>query len=114
MVVASILVVLPSVAQTTVYADDFESGVTGWSNNSTDFDADVTNFLGRFDDAPNQTSRTFTIPAGTDYVEIGFDFYRFDSWDDNATYGFDRFEVEVDGVELFSLPFGATQADCTG
>lgn len=108
------LAAVPAAAQTTIYTDDFESGVTGWSNNSTDFDPDVTNFLGRFDNSPNSTTRTFTIPANTDYVEIGFDFYRFDSWDNTAQWGFDRFEIDVDGTQLFSLPFASSQPGRSG
>lgn len=99
---------------TIVYQDDFEGTVSGWSVNNTDYDADVTTFLGRFDNSPKETSRTFSIPANTDYVTIDFDFYRFDSWDNTARYGFDRFEVEIDGVEIFSLPFPNPQAIRSG
>lgn len=102
-------------AQTTVvYTDDFEGAVTGWSVNSTDFAASVTNFLGRFDNSPTTTTRTFAVPTGTDSLEIKFDFYRFDSWDNNATWGFDRFQIEVDGTQLFSLPFDTDQAARNG
>ena len=65
---------------TVIYQDDFEGTVTGWSNNTTDFDPDVTRFLGRFANNPTSTSQTFTIPANTDQVVIEFDLYRFDSW----------------------------------
>lgn len=101
-------------AQTVIYQDDFEGTVTGWSLNNTDFDPDVTRFLGRFDNNPKQTSRTFTIPANTASVDIDFDFYRFDSWDDSQQYGYDRFEVIIDGVEIFSLPFPNPQAARSG
>ncbi|MEO0574683.1 MAG: hypothetical protein AAF004_04405 [Pseudomonadota bacterium] len=97
-----------------VYQDDFEGAVTGWSVNNTDFDPDVTRFLGRFDNNPNSTSRTFNIPASSDRVEIVFDFYRFDSWDDTARWGFDRFEIDIDGIEIFSLPFPNPQATRSG
>ncbi|WP_371397884.1 hypothetical protein [Fretibacter rubidus] len=104
-----------AVAQSTlVYSDDFEAGASGWSNNSTDFDPDVTQFLGRFDNSPNATSRSFTLPPSTGRVEIVFDFYRFDSWDNTAQWGFDRFQVDVDGTQIFSLPFAATQAARSG
>lgn len=101
-------------AQTILYTDDFEGTVTGWSVNNTAFDADVTRFLGRFDNNPTTTSRTFTVPTSTDHVEIEFDFYRFDSWDNNSQYGFDRFEIEIDGTQLFSLPFSTNQAARSG
>lgn len=99
---------------TIVYQDDFEGPVTGWTVNNTDFDPDVTTFLGRFDNSPNATSRTFTIPPSTDRVEIVFDFYRFDSWDNTARWGFDRFQVDLDGVQIFSLPFPNPQAPRSG
>jgi len=98
----------------TIYSDDFEGTVSGWSVNNTDFDPDVTTFLGRFDNNPQETERTFTIPPGMDRVEIEFDFYRFDSWDNTAQWGFDRFEVEVNGTEIFSLPFAPTEAARSG
>lgn len=99
---------------TIIYQDDFEGTVSGWSINNTDYDPDVTRFLGRFDNSPTSTSRTFTTPANTDYVTIEFDLYRFDSWDDSARYGYDRFEVDIDGVEIFSLRFPNPQAARSG
>jgi len=99
---------------TIIYQDDFEGAVTGWSINNTDFDPDVTRFLGRFDNNPQTTTRTFNIPAGTDNVVIAFDFYRFDSWDNNNQFGFDRFQVEIDGAQIFSLPFPNPQAARSG
>jgi len=74
--------------QTVIYQDDFEGAVSGWSDNSTDF-----------------------APAVT---VIEFDLYRFDSWDNQAEFGFDRFEVEIDGTQIFSLPFPNPQASRSG
>jgi uncharacterized repeat protein (TIGR01451 family) len=99
---------------TIIYQDDFEGAVTGWTVNNTDFDPDVTTFLGRFDNSPNATGRTFAVPPSTDRVEIVFDFYRFDSWDDTAQYGFDRFQIDIDGTQIFSLPFPNPQAARSG
>jgi len=102
-------------AQTTIlYQDDFEAGISGWSDNSTTNNANTTQFLGRFDNSPSSTSRSFTVPAGSTQVEIEFDFYRFDSWDNNSTWGFDRFEIEIDGNQLFSLPFNTDQSARSG
>ena len=102
-------------AQSTVlYSSDFEGGASGWSNNTTTNNAATTRFLGRFDNNPTTTSRTFTVPSGTTRVEIEFDFYKFDSWDNNSQYGFDRFQIEVDGTQLFSLPFFTTQVARSG
>lgn len=99
---------------TIIYQDDFEGAVTGWSINNTDFDPDVTRFLGRFDNNPTSTSRTFTVPPNTSQVIIEFDFYRFDSWDDSAQFGFDRFQIDVDGVQIFSLPMPNPQPARSG
>lgn len=101
-------------AQTVLYVDDFEGSVTGWSNNMTDFDPGTTRILGRFDNSPMETSRTFTIPANTDRVEIEFDFYRVDSWDNSARFGFDRFEIDIDGTEIFSLEFLSANTSRSG
>lgn len=106
---ATLALAAPALAQTTVYADDFEAGATGWSVNTTTNNAATTRFLGRFDNSPTTTSRTFALPANTARAEIAFDFLRFDSWDDTAQWGFDRFEIEVDGVQVFSLPFASDQ-----
>ena len=52
-------------AQTVIYQDDFESGTSGWSNNTTENAPMIgTNILGRFGGPTPQTSRTFTVPAG--------------------------------------------------
>lgn len=102
-------------AQTTVvYQDDFEGTVSGWSDNSTDFAPAVTRFLGRFSAGQTSTSRSFTVPANSDELIIEFDLYRFDSWDNFAQFGFDRFEVVINGTEIFSLPFPNPQAARSG
>lgn len=99
-----------------VYSDDFETLPVdpGWSNTSTAFDSDYTRFLGLFDNAPTQTSREFTMPAGATRAEIQFDFYRFDSWDNTTRWGFDRLQVEVDGTQRISLPFSSSQSARNG
>jgi len=110
-----LLVSAKAYAQSSViYQDDFEGTVSGWTVNNTDFDPDVTNFLGRFDNSPTSTSRTFAIPPSTERVDIVFDFYRFDSWDNTAQYGFDRFQIDIDGTQIFSLPFPNPQAARSG
>jgi uncharacterized repeat protein (TIGR01451 family) len=86
-----------------IYQDNFESGATGWTVNTTETEPDYSRYLGRFDNSPNQTSRTFTVPPGSQSLVIAFDFYRFDSWDDTAQWGFDRFEIDINGFEIFSL-----------
>ena len=111
----SLLTASAAYSQTTViYQDDFEGTISGWSDNSDDFAPAVTRFLGRFANGQTTTSRTFTVPPNSDELRIAFDLYRFDSWDNNTEFGFDRFEVDIDGVQLFSLPFPAPQAARSG
>ena len=97
-------------AQTVIYQDDFESGVTtGWSDNSIENAPMIgTNFLGRFGGPTPQVSRTFTVPAGATALEIEFDLLRFDSWDFFGPGNDDGFSVLIDGNPLFSTnaPFG--------
>ncbi len=116
---------LSAQAQTVIYQDDFESGPTGWSNNTIE-NAPIlgTNFLGRFTDGSEETTRTFTVPAGATALEIEFDLLRFDSWDFYNAANNDGFAVEIDGVSLFSttagfgtfdvLPFGVGQGGRSG
>jgi hypothetical protein len=85
-----------------LYSDDFQNGVSGWSDNSNETEPDFTRYLGRFHVGRKETERVFTIPPGTDDVVIAFDLYRFDSWDNTAQWGFDRFKVEIDTVEILS------------
>lgn len=87
-----------------LYEDDFETGATGWSNNANESHPNFSRYLGRFDNSPNQTTRTFAVPAGTETLQIAFDFYRFDSWDNTSRWGFDRFQIDINGSQLFSFP----------
>jgi hypothetical protein len=109
---------LPSCAEAQViYSDNFENGVTGWSDNTNESATGFSRYLGRFDTGRKETERVFVVPPATDDVTISFDLYRFDSWDDTAQWGFDRFEFEVDAVEIFSLQlatYPASQSGTTG
>jgi hypothetical protein len=104
-VLAPFLLMDVAIAQIILYEDDFEGVVSGWSDNRTDYAPAFSTFLGRFGEFNQETSRTFSVPASTDRVEIEFDFIRLDSWDDSDDFGNDRFEVEVDGVQIFSLRY---------
>lgn len=97
-----------------LYQDDFESGVSGWSTSISESHPAFTRYLGRFDNSPNQTSRTFAVPAGSQSLVIAFDFYRFDSWDNTAQWGFDRFQIDISGSQIFSLPFAPAPPSLTG
>ena len=82
-----------------IYEEDFESGATGWTDNTTtDGGATLTNFLGRFmgSGGAEAISKTFTFDENLDSISISFDAYEIDSWDHEA------FIVFIDGVQLFS------------
>lgn len=105
----------PGAAQAQViYQDDFENGASGWSDNRTETHPAFSRYLGRFASNPNQTSRTFSVPQGSQSLMIAFDFYRFDSWDDTAQWGFDRFQIDVNGTRVFSLPFAPVPPSLSG
>ena len=90
-------------AQTVIYQDDFESGTSGWSSNTTENAPMIgTNFLGRFGGSTPQVSRTFSVPAGATALEIEFDLLRLDSWDFFGPGNDDGFSVLIDGNPLFS------------
>ena len=90
-------------AQTVIYQDDFESGASGWSNNTTENASMIgTRILGRFGGSTPQVSRTFTVPAGSTALEIEFDLLRIDSWDFFGPGNDDGFSVLIDGNPLFS------------
>ncbi len=91
-----------SAQTTTIYSDNFEGAVTGWSNNSVDASTGFTRFLGRFNSSRRDTSRTFTMPPDTTQLVITFDFYEIDSWDGDEG---DSFETWINGTRIFSLPF---------
>ena len=99
---------------TIIYQDDFEGAVSDWSVVDTDFAPAVTTFLGRFADTNTTTFRTFAVPSNTEELVIEFDLYRFDSWDNSTMFGLDRFELDIDGTEIFSLPFPNPQGTRSG
>lgn len=110
-----LLFLLPTAAHAQViYQENFENGASGWSDNRTETHPAFSRYLGRFSGSPNQTSRTFSVPEGSQSLVIAFDFYRFDSWDDTAQWGFDRFQVDVNGTQIFSLPFAPAPSSLTG
>ena len=101
-------------AQTVIYTEDFENGAPGWTNPITESDPGTTFILGRFDNSPMETARNFVVPANTDQLVIEFDFFRIDSWDNGAQFGFDRFEVDIDATQLFSLEFSTANTSRSG
>ncbi|WP_299546100.1 Hint domain-containing protein [uncultured Tateyamaria sp.] len=68
---------------TTLYEDDFESGASGWTNNTTETDPDLGTSLGRFGspDDTIATERSFDLGADAEQVQVEFDALLLDSWD---------------------------------
>ncbi|MDH3978056.1 MAG: VPLPA-CTERM sorting domain-containing protein [Gammaproteobacteria bacterium] len=70
-------------ATTTVVSDeDFDAGATGWSNNSTtSFGGDV--ILGGYATfgIGDVISKNYLVSGGESTINLEFDFYRIDSWD---------------------------------
>ena len=89
-----------------VYEEDFESGVTGWSNSLWNTsNPGFTNFLGYFQ-GPSatgiRTQKTYDVSGGTGPVIVTFDFYEIDDWDG------DTFEIYVDGIRVSAETFSDT------
>ena len=81
---------------TTVVSEDFESGASGWSDNTTSaggvgLDG---NYLGNFGGTGGAQTiyKTFTLSGEQDSVTINFDFWEFDTWNG------EEFEIWVDDV----------------
>lgn len=87
--------------------EDFETGAQGWSDpKTTDGGGNLSTFLGRFGGGEGPlTEKTFNLPEGTGRVEISFDFYELDSWDN------EDFVTYVNGEALFSEDFHTNQND---
>ncbi len=69
---------------TQVSIEDFESGATGWTDNTTTNGGSIlTNYLGQhsMDAGLENTYKTYALSGTQDYTTISFDFYRIDSWD---------------------------------
>lgn len=83
-----------------IAAEDFESGATGWSDNTTTTEAG-TRFLGRHGGTGGSQSlfKTFALSGNQTQVNIQFDFYEIDSWD------IEEFTVFVDDVAVATDQF---------
>ncbi|CAN0567952.1 unnamed protein product, partial [Ectocarpus sp. 12 AP-2014] len=91
---------VPSSTTAVLVADEtFESGASGWSDNTTtDGGANFTNFLGQFDGTGGSqgVSKTFNLDPGRSAAVVEFDFYRIDSWDQ------ENFKIFANDVEILS------------
>ncbi|WP_299603885.1 Hint domain-containing protein [uncultured Tateyamaria sp.] len=92
---------------TTLYEDDFESGASGWTNNTTETDPDLGTSLGRFGspDGTIATERSFDLGADAEQVQVEFDALLLDSWDG------EDFIITLNGEEVrFSHLAGDTSS----
>ena len=88
-------------------SENFESGASGWSNNTTnDTSTTFTEFLGRFAGATSgqDTSKTFTLSGDQSHITVSFDFYKIDSWDNEA------FEVYLNDTLVFTNGFSGSSS----
>ncbi|MEO0378986.1 MAG: Hint domain-containing protein [Pseudomonadota bacterium] len=94
-------------AVTTIYEDDFEGTVDGWSNNQTDSDPSLGTSLGRFGaaDGTIATERTFDLGSDAQEITLDFDVLLLDSWDG------EDFIITLNGEEVrFSHLSGDTSS----
>ncbi|WP_108838978.1 Hint domain-containing protein [Tateyamaria sp. Alg231-49] len=82
--------------ETTIYKDDFEGTVEGWSNNQTETDSGLGTSLGRFGspDGTIATQRTFDIGSDAEQINVAFDALLLDTWNG------EDFIITVNGTEV--------------
>lgn len=87
--------------------ENFESGASGWSNNTTTTQGVLTTFLGRFGGTGGAPviNKNYALSGNQTQVTIEFDFYEIDSWD------FELFKFFVDGNSIFSDEFKHNRED---
>ena len=84
---------------TLVSSENFESGATGWSNNTTSSGgAAFTNHLGGFslDGGVQTVYKTYGLSGTQSSVNISFDMYEIDSWDGET------FSIFVNDIAVFT------------
>jgi hypothetical protein len=85
--------------------ENFDSGTaTGWNDNAVETANPggffTPGFLGRHQGlGSQQLFKTFTLPANVESVDISFDFYEVDSWDN------ERFQVFINDAVVFDERF---------
>ncbi|WP_259366766.1 PEP-CTERM sorting domain-containing protein [Colwellia sp. BRX8-7] len=89
-----------NVSATLITSEDFTSGATGWSNNSTSL-INGDRVLGGFNlfGAGAFAQKTFTLSGNQTSVNVNLDFWKGDSWDGES------FFVYVNGNLLFSQSY---------
>lgn len=89
---------------TPVSSENFETGASGWSNNTTtNGGVYLTRFLGRHssDGGTQNVHKTYMMSGTQDHTILTFDFYRLDSWDA------EEFRIFIDDVMVFNQAFSA-------
>ncbi len=85
------------------YFTDFESGVgPEWNSTTTETNATLSTFLGRFNKTP--VSIELNTVIGETYT-LEFNLYAIDSWNPSGTTTYDAFAVQVDGADVFEESF---------
>jgi len=89
-----------NVSATLITSEDFTSGATGWSNNSTSL-INGDSVLGGFNlfGGGAFTEKTFNLSGNQSSVDISLDFWKGDSWDSEF------FQVFVNGTLLFNQSY---------
>ncbi len=87
---------------TLVSSEDFQSGATGWSDNTTEVGGTyLTRFLGRhsMEGGAQNTYKTYTLSGTESSTVIEFDMYKMDSWDGEF------FRVFINDSQVINLSF---------
>ena len=86
---------------TLISSEDFQSGATGWNNNTTFAGGGLlTTFLGRYsmDGGVQTLFKTYTLSGTENYTVIEFDMYKLDTWDGET------FRVFINDSQVISIP----------
>ena len=87
---------------TIVSSENFESGATGWNDNTTTSGGTyLTTHLGRhsLEGGTQGTYKTYSLTGTQDYVTISFDMYEIDSWDG------ENFIIYINDSPVFTSSF---------
>ncbi len=90
---------------TLVSSENFESGATGWSDNTTETgNAYLTRYLGRhsMEGGLQNTYKTYSLSGTQNYAVFTFDMYELDSWDGES------FRIFVDDTLVYSQSLSAS------
>jgi large repetitive protein len=102
-IVCALIVSVPSISLAGLVAsENFESGATGWNDNTTtNGGTNFTTFLGRFGgtSGAQTVNKTYALSGTQTQVTVTFNFYEIDSWD------YEYFKVFINDAVVSSLDF---------